>query len=82
MGKHKSSASTDIALSSIQIFMNDGTIDIHELEHMLNLALRDGVMDEDEKHVLGNVFSKIHEHEVKPEVWTRIREVKQKYAIK
>ena len=77
-----SSASTDIALSSIQIFMNDGTIDIHELEHMLGLALRDGVMDEDEKHVLKNVFSKVAEHEVAPEVWARMQEIREKYGIK
>lgn len=71
----------DIALASIKCFTDDGTLDLGEVNFLLGLALRDNVVDEDEKRVLSNIFSKIQKNDVEPHVWNRISEIKKKYEI-
>lgn len=67
---------TEIAIASIKCFTDDGTLDLKELNYLLGLALRDKVIDDEEKRVLGNIFSKITESDVDAQVWARIVEVK------
>ncbi len=71
----------ELAYSSIGVFANDGTIDMGELNFLLGIALRDGKIDDDERRVLGNIFSKVTEKEVERRVWERICEVRKKYDI-
>lgn len=72
---------TEIALSSIQCFTDDGTLDLEELNFLLGLALRDDVVDEEEKRVLNNIFSKVSEEDVKPAVWQRMQQIRAEYGI-
>ena len=72
---------TEIAFASIRCFSDDGTLDVNELNFLLGLALRDNVVDEDEKRVLNNIFSKVSEHEVTAEVWQRIATIRQEHGI-
>ena len=76
------SSNIKLALSSIKVFSNDGTIDRQELESLLKIALEDGIIDDDEKFTLGNIFRKVEEWDVTPKVWKRIQEIKEKYGIK
>lgn len=71
----------EIALSSIQCFSNDGTLDLGELNFLLGLALRDDIIDEDEKRVLRNIFSRVLQDEVQPVVWERIQEARKRYGL-
>lgn len=71
----------EIAIGSIKCFTDDGTLDMNELNCLLGIALRDGEVDDDEKRVLSNIFSKIAEPEVTADVWQKINEAKQKYGI-
>ncbi len=71
----------ELAYSSIGVFADDGTIDMGELNFLLGIALRDGKIDDDERRVLNSIFSKVTESDVKPNVWKRICEVRQKYDI-
>lgn len=50
---------TEVAISSIQCFADDGTPDLGELNFLLGLALRDEVVDDEEKRVLNNIFRKL-----------------------
>lgn len=77
----KNSSHIDLALYSIKIFANDGTIDLEELENLLTIALKDGVIDKDEKHTLANIFKKVEEWDVTPKVWNRMKEVREKYGF-
>ena len=43
----------EIAFESVKVFSNDGELDESELAFLLGLALRDQVVDEDERRVLG-----------------------------
>ena len=71
----------EIALSSIECFRNDGTLDLEELSFLMGLALRDDHVDDDERRVLGNIFKQISQSEVSHTVWQRILDIKEKYEI-
>lgn len=70
-----------IALASIPVFTNDGTLDVAELQNLLDLALRDQLIDEDEKRVLGNIFKQAELGELDPEVKRRIDQARQQHGI-
>jgi len=70
-----------IALASIQVFTNDGTLDLAELQNLLDLALRDDVIDDDEKRVLGNIFKQAELGQLDPEVQARIAQARQQHGI-
>ena len=72
---------TEIAVASIRCFSDDGTLDIGELNFLLGLALRDGVVDDEEKRVLNNIFSKVGQTDVTPIVWDRIKEINQQHNL-
>lgn len=76
-----STSHIDIAVQSIGCFTDDGTLDSREVRSLLSLALRDGVVDEDEKRVLGNIFSKVSQGEVSPETWAIMKEAKATHGI-
>ncbi len=71
----------EIAYSSIRVFADDGRLDMGELNFLLGLALRDDVIDDDEKRVLGSIFSKVNENNASAEVLQRINQVRAKYGI-
>ena len=81
MSVPKTSSSVDLALLAMRVFGNDGTIDMRELEELLRVALLDGEVDDDERHVLKNIFDKVPRWELAPDVWQRICEVRTKYGI-
>lgn len=70
-----------IAVASIHVFSDDGRLDLAELEKLLALALRDEVIDEDEKRVLGNILTRAERDGVAADVQTRIDEVRARYGF-
>jgi hypothetical protein len=71
----------EIAVASIHVFSDDGRLDLAELEKLLTLALRDEVVDEDEKRVLGNILTRAERDGVAAEVQARIDVVRLKYGF-
>ncbi|WP_145985398.1 hypothetical protein [Marilutibacter maris] len=71
----------EIALASIRVFTDDGRMDLGELERLLELALRDRAVDEDEKRVLANIFARAEKDGVEAEVAARIAEVRRRHAL-
>lgn len=71
----------EIALASIRCFTDDGTLDAGELNFLLGLALRDNIIDDDEKRVLSDIFSKVSKADVTPQVWERIEKSKRLFDI-
>lgn len=76
-----STSHLDIAVESISCFTDDGTLDSGEVRRLLGLALRDGVVDDEEKRVLKNIFSKVGQGEVTPETWSIIQEARATHGI-
>ncbi|MBL0030020.1 MAG: hypothetical protein IPO95_13500 [Rhodanobacteraceae bacterium] len=73
---------TEIAWSAIKVFADDGTIDEGELNFLLGLALRDKIVDEDEKRVLRSIFERAESSDsLLPKVRERITSVRQQHGI-
>jgi hypothetical protein len=67
--------------SFLHVFANDGLIDQHELQMLERLALQDGVIDDRERNVLTQVFARVNEAGLDPEVWTEIQRFKTQFEI-
>ena len=81
MTQPKPKSHIEIALESIKVFLNDGTLDVAELDVLMGLALRDQQIDADEKRVLLNIFRQAELGELAPTVRARIEEVKLKHGL-
>lgn len=81
MPPENSDAKPILEYSFLKVFANDRTIDSDELAFLEKLALRDGSVDEKEKEVLGNIFSRVNQSSTTPEVWAEIQRFKSKYQI-
>lgn len=78
----KRSRATDmIRYSFLTVFANDKTIDAHELAMLERMALEDQKIDEKEKTVLRNLFSRVTQAQVEPKVWDEIQLFRTKYGI-
>lgn len=71
----------ELAHASLVLWAEDGTLDAEELDTLLNIALRDGVISESEKDVLRGVFNRIHEEDVDGDVWAKIQEIRKQHAV-
>lgn len=71
----------EISFRSIQCFTNDGTLDVHELNQLVDIALRDGAIDDEERRVLGKIISLLKPEELTAEMLGRIAVLKSQYAI-
>lgn len=76
-----SSSWIELAVASISMFADDGTLDRGEVESLLRTALADGTIDEDERRVLGRIFSKVKESDVRPEVWQLIAKAREQHGV-
>ena len=70
-----------IALASIPAFLDNGRLDAAELQNLLDLALRDQAIDDDEKRVLGNIFKQAELGELDAEVKLRIDLARRQHGI-
>lgn len=72
----------EIAYHSVNAFANDGKLDERELDKLLGIAERDGVVNEDETRILSNIFSKLKTYEISTQMREKILAVERKYGIK
>ncbi len=77
----KDRSSIELAHASLVLWAEDGTLDAQELDTLLNIALRDGVISENEKDVLRGVFNRVHEEDVPADVWTKIQAIRKQHGI-
>lgn len=71
----------EMSFRSINCFANDGTLDIHELNEIVRLALKDGVVDDNEKRVLGSIISKLNADELVGDLAERVTQLRQEYKF-
>ncbi len=65
----------EITFRSINCFADDGKMDAQELDSLLTIAMKDGVVDDNEKRVLGNIIGRIKEEELDFSLKNKIKEV-------
>ncbi len=71
----------EISFRSIKCFTDDGKLDLHELNELVDIALRDGVIDDEERRVLGKIISLLKFEELTPAMQERIAALRSQYAI-
>lgn len=71
----------EISFRSIHCFSNDGKLDVHELNQLVDIALRDGAVDDEERRVLAKIISLLKEDELAPDMRARIAVLRSQYAI-
>jgi hypothetical protein len=71
----------EMAFHSIRCFSDDGRLDAAELGKILAIAERDGVADDNELRVLGNIVARIRPHEIDADMQRQLAEVARKYGL-
>ena len=70
----------EMSFRSIQCFSNDGKLDATELGKILEIAEKDGVIDNNEMRVLKNIISRIKPHELNDAMRVKMLEISQKIS--
>lgn len=70
-----------LAYLALAVFAEDDTLDAKGLDALLNVAMHDGVIDDEEKRILANVFNRIDEAHVESDVWNRIQSIRRQHAV-
>lgn len=68
----------ELSFRSIQCFADDGRLDLRELDSLLAIAERDGVIDDNERRVLKNIIARIKPDEIDQPMRERLAEIGQK----
>ena len=54
----------EMAFRSIQCFADDGKLLVHELDSLVDIARRDGVVDANEKRILQGIIARLNPAEL------------------
>jgi len=65
----------ELSFRSINCFADDGKLDAKELRELLEIAKRDGEIDDNERRVLKNIISKVKAEELDTALKKALREV-------
>lgn len=68
----------EMALKSIEAFANNGKLDAKELEEIIQIAERDGVIDPNEIRVFRSIISRIDPSEVDASMRRKLTEILKK----
>lgn len=71
----------ELTFRSINCFSNDGKLDVEELNSLIDIALKDGVVDDNEKRVLLNILARLKTAELDPKMKDRIQNIKEEYVL-
>jgi predicted ATP-dependent Lon-type protease len=71
----------EITFRSINCFADDGKLDVNELNSLVEIALKDNVVDENEKRVLRNVIARLSNTELTDEMRSKLDELRDLYDI-
>lgn len=70
----------EMSFQSINCFSDDGKLDAVELRKIFNIALRDGVVDQNEIRVLRQIIAKLKPGELNAEMLDMIESIKNEIA--
>ena len=74
-------SSVELAYASLALWADDGKLNLDELDTLLHIALRDGVISDREKEVMRGLFNRVHEEDVTADVWDRVQQIRKLYSI-
>lgn len=68
----------ELSFRSINCFANDGKLDAEELRELVDIALRDNIIDNNEIRVLNNIIGRLKEEEMDADMQDALRELAEK----
>lgn len=71
----------EMAFRSVQCFGNDGKLNVDELQKLTDIALRDGVVDDNEKRVLRKIIGLLNPDELSPAMLGKIESLRAAVGI-
>ncbi|TWO70706.1 hypothetical protein FN976_14225 [Caenimonas sedimenti] len=71
----------ELAYRSIQCFSDDGKLLLPELNQLMDIALKDGVVDDNEKRVLRAILRRLVPAELTPEMLARVKELQARHGL-
>jgi len=71
----------EMTFRSINCFSDDGKLDVNELDSLVQIAMRDGEIDDNEKRVLRNIIDRLTPAELTSEMQTRLLALKEQHGI-
>lgn len=71
----------EMAWRSIECFSNDGTLRVDELQRLLDIALKDGVVDDNEKRILRRIVGKLNPAELTVEMQAQLAELRRHVGL-
>jgi hypothetical protein len=77
----RNTGTTILRYSLMRVFTNNPGMDAEELAMIEQLALKDGVVDDRERAILGRMFARVSEQSVPRDVWEEICRFKSEHGI-
>lgn len=77
----KDSRYVQIAFSIQKMLENNGKLDHKELDELIELALKDEEIDEDERRILHLIFRQLEPKDVASDAWDKLQEVRKRYRL-
>jgi hypothetical protein len=71
----------EMSFRSINCFANDGKLDVNELNEIVSIALKDGVVDDNEKRVLGRIIARLNASELQGALQQRVNQLRKEYSF-
>lgn len=71
----------EMTFHSINCFADDGTLSVNELDQIVSIALKDGVIDDNEKRVLQNIVGRLKESELEGELKDRVAQLRRELSF-
>ena len=71
----------EMSFRSINCFANDGKLDVYELNEIVAIALKDGVVEDDEKRVLASIIARLNAEELVGELAQRVAELRAQHGF-
>ena len=71
----------EMTFRSINCFSDDGKLDVNELDSLVDIAMRDGEIDDNEKRVLRNIIERLTPAELTADMQARVQGLKEQHGI-
>ena len=71
----------EMAFRSIECFTDDGTLKVAELQRIVDIALRDGVVDDNERRILRSIIGKLKPTELTAEMSAAIAALRERCGL-
>ena len=70
-----------MAYRALDAFDDQGRPDMASFDDLIEIALRDGIFDGDEKRVMREVIARVDLSAISPDKQARLREIQDKYEL-